>query len=75
MYPYMDIILGLFSVASVFVSFGEGVCDEEARVSSALLCFKNEDSNYPAMAVFTSQEQHRNQQREIYSRACRDLLR
>lgn len=33
--PYMDVVLRLFSLASVFVSFGEGVC-VEARVSLRL---------------------------------------
>ena len=26
--PYMDVILRLFSLAGIFVSFGEGVCRE-----------------------------------------------
>lgn len=33
--PYMDVVLRLFSLAGVFVSFGEGVC-VEARVSLRL---------------------------------------
>lgn len=43
LYPYMDIILGLLCVASVFVSFGEGVCGEVGHVSA--LCFKSEDDH------------------------------
>lgn len=47
----MDIILGLLRVASVFVSFGEGVCNEVGHVSASCVFQRDGDCDYdyPAM--------------------------
>ena len=41
--PYVDVILRLLSLASVFVGFGEGVCAFEvskSRIIEAIRCIK-----------------------------------